>query len=246
MITKLPPTVLGKTGERLRAAYLVPQAVYTLGLAAGEGDTFKQFLPANCLEETTILCEDVDKARQDKTIAAAEAKQATGAQQSLVRDLKVWRRQAGSHVEMIQLAGANIPDGIVQFRRTQAVPVLLEDVSTTLGLLEQNRAALDAVGTGTQALIDEGKRIYQALLQAERTQEQARAKDLPEAVATFNKKKGELYIALKIINAAGHRVHSQDPMASARFNLSILNQHHRQSATAEPAPAPQPAPAPRA
>lgn len=244
MITKLLASALAKTGQGLRAAYLVPQAVYTLGLANAEGDGLKQILPAGLLDEVTRACDEVDKARQDKTVAASEAKQATGNQQSLVRDLKVWRRQVSSHIELIQLAGAAAPDGIIHYRRSQALPILLEDISKTLGLLAENQAVLDSVGPagGTQALIDEGKRLYQAALQADGAQEQSRGKDLPEAVIAFNTKKGELYVGLKMINAAGHRVHAHDPLASARYNLSILNRHRAQAASVPPPAPPQPTP----
>jgi hypothetical protein len=241
MFTKLTQAVLAKNGEKLRSALLVPQAVYTLGLANSEGAPLVQLLPANCLIEVAGVCEQVDKARQDKAIAAVEAKLATGSERALVRDLKVWWRQAASHVELSQLAGAEVPAEVIQVRRSQALSALLEETSKTLGLLDKHKGVLDIGGTTTQVLIDEGRKLYQALLQAEGAQEQARATDLPAAVQAFNVAKGELYIGLKMINAAGHRVHAHDPQSSARFNLSILNRRHSPAA---PAPVPAPGPTP--
>ena len=137
MFTKLTQAVLAKNGEKLRSALLVPQAVYTLGLANSEGAPLVQLLPANCLIEVAGVCEQVDKARQDKAIAAVEAKLATGSERALVRDLKVWWRQAASHVELSQVAGAEVPAEVIQVRRSQALSALLEETSKTLGLLDK-------------------------------------------------------------------------------------------------------------
>jgi hypothetical protein len=242
MITTQKASELVKIGERLRGAYLVLQGGYTLGIAQSEGPALAALLPANCLDDVARVCTEVDKARQDKTIAAVESKQATNNQQAMVRELKVWRRQAAKCIELCQLAGADLPDGIIQGVHAHTVPALLEATSKTLGLLDQNKAALDAVGPNTQTLIDQGHELYQALLQADSTQEQTRAKDLPAAVIAYYAKKGELYVGLKMINAAGHQLHAQDPMVAARFNLTILNRRHNQGAAA-PAPTP-PAKAP--
>jgi hypothetical protein len=250
MFTKLALTLLARIGERQRAAYLVPQAMYTLGLAATEKEALVPLLPPNCLEDVTSLCDEVDHARQDKSIAASEAKQATGNQQELTRALKVWRRQVASHVEMSQLAGANVPGDVVQVSRSHAVPVLLDEASRTLALLEQHKSEMDAISSATQPLVDEGRKLYQDLLKAEGTQEQARTKDLPDAIATFSAKKGKLYIGLKMINAAGHRLHAHEPTRSAQYNLSLVNRRHAQASAqptpAPPAPPPAPAPAPAA
>jgi hypothetical protein len=62
---------------------------------------------------------------------------------------------------------------------------------------------------------------------------------LPAAVLTFNVAKGQLYVGLKMINAAGLRVHAHDPQSSVRFNLSILNRRHSPAAVVA-APAPEP------
>jgi hypothetical protein len=97
MITKLTGSELAKIGERQRASYLVPQAGYTLGIAAADGAALAGLLPAGFLDEVTRVRDEVDKARQDKTIMAVEAKQATGSQQTLVRQVKVWRRHATEH-----------------------------------------------------------------------------------------------------------------------------------------------------
>jgi hypothetical protein len=237
MITKLTSSELAKIGERQRASYLVPQAGYTLGIAAADGAALAGLLPAGFLDEVTRVRDEVDKARQDKTIMAVEAKQATGSQQTLVRQVKVWRRQIATRAQRALLAGASVPAALAQMGRSQAVPAVLDETSKTLALLTEHAAALDAVGPATQPLIDAGNGLYQSLDQADSTQEQARARDLPVAVAAFYAKKGELYIGLKIINEAGHELYANDAQAAARYNLSILYRRH---SAAEPAPAPTP------
>ncbi|MGB8295403.1 MAG: hypothetical protein WCG85_08245, partial [Polyangia bacterium] len=104
MITKLTSSELAKIGERQRASYLVPQAGYTLGIAAADGGALAGLLPAGFLDEVTRVRDEVDKARQDKTIMAVEAKQATGSQQTFVRQVKVWRRQAATRAQRALLA----------------------------------------------------------------------------------------------------------------------------------------------
>jgi hypothetical protein len=237
MITDTPQSELAKAGGRHRASYLVQQAMYTLGLARADGAPMAALLPAGFLDETESVRDDVDKARQDKTVMAAESKQATGAQNESARGLKVWLQKAVNRAIRASHTGAKLPDGLTAMGNAQGVPALLDRSSKVLGLLAENAATLAKVGPDVQLLIDEGKKLYQALEQADATQEQTRASHLPAAVTAFYAKKGELYTALKIINSAGHELHAGDPQASARYNLSILHRHGGQTA-AQPAPTP--------
>ena len=93
-----------------------------------------------------------------------------------------------------------------------------------------------------QALIDEGRKLCDALIAADGSQEVARASSLPKVVADFYARKAELYVGLKIINDAGHELYAHDPASSSRFNLSLLYRRGV-SGTAAPAPTP-PTPAP--
>jgi hypothetical protein len=241
VITRLATPELIAIGGRYRAAYLVQQAGYTLGIAAADGEALAALLPANYLDEVTRARDDVDQARQDKTIAAVEAKQATGTQNDHVRALKVWRRKVVSRAQRALRAGAILPTELTHIGQVRSVPALLEAASKTLGLLAQQTAALDEVAPGTQPLIDEGRALYQGLDQADSAQERKRTADLPAAVAAFYAKKGELYTGLKIINDAGHELFAHDVQAAAKYNLSILHRGHGQTAAAPSPPAPSPA-----
>jgi hypothetical protein len=97
------------------------------------------------------------------------------------------------------------------------------------------------IGMPVQNNIDEGRQIFQALQDADSTQERARSADLPAAVTAFNAKKGELYNLLKVINNAGHEYYANNPAEAGKFNMTILHRHAPPTA-AEPAP-PAPTPA---
>ena len=47
------------------------------------------------------------------------AKLATGNERALVHDLKVWWRHAASHLELSQLAGAEVPAEVIQVSPSQ-------------------------------------------------------------------------------------------------------------------------------
>jgi hypothetical protein len=70
--------------------------------------------------------------------------------------------------------------------------------------------------------IDEGRKIFQALQEADTKQEQARSADLPAAVLAFNPKNGELYGALKVINNAGHEHRRTASCPGSRSQLGRL------------------------
>jgi hypothetical protein len=207
------------------------------------GTPLAGLLPAGFLDETAHVRDDVDKLRQDKTAMAAEAKQATGTQNSAVRDIKDWRREVASRCLRATHAGLSLPEALTQMGNPRTVPAVLDALSKTISLLKENAAALATIGPDVAPMIERGSKLYQALDQADSTQEQTRSAHLPAAATAFNAKKGELYTALKIINEAGHELYAKDPEASARFNLSILYRRGNQTAaTPEPAPSP-PAPA---
>lgn len=80
MSTATETAKLATIGVRFRGAYLVQQAGYTLGIAAAEGEPLAELLPEGHLAKTAQLRDDVDKAAQDKTVRADEAKQTTATQ----------------------------------------------------------------------------------------------------------------------------------------------------------------------
>lgn len=244
MITRQSQLQLAALGSRHRAAHLVQQAGYTLGVAALAGTPLAGLLPPNFLEEAAQVRDEVDKLRQDKTAVAAEAKLATGTQNSAAREVKEWRRAVAARCLRGVHAGLALPDQLTQVGSERTVPNVLEALSNAIRLLKENAAALATIGPDVTPLIELGTKLYQALDHAENTQEQTRSAQLPAAVDAFNAKKGELYAALKIINEAGHELYSKDPEASARFNLSLLYGRTRAASAPDvPPPAPGPVPA---
>jgi len=194
--------------------------------------------------------DEVAGALDDKSVVAAEAKLATGTQNTTARQPKLWGRRAVARVKGALRAGARVPEEMTRPTSARTVPALLGQANKLLSLLVEHAAALDAVGAPTQPLIDDGRKLCDALAAADATQEQTRAAVLPAAVAAFYAKKGELYTGIKIINDAGHELHAHDPAAASRYNLSILYRRHvgpaAEPVLAPPAPTPTQTPAPPA
>jgi hypothetical protein len=239
MITNLPKAELATIGARYRAAYLVPQAGYTLGIADADGPPLSALLPSGFLAEAAALRNDVDKARQDKTIAATEAKHATSTQNDELKAAKVWRQQVVNRASRAVHMGGHVPSELTVMGSPRTVAGALDLTSRLIGLLTENTAVLATSGPDIAPLIAQGRQIYQSLQSADNDQEVAHSSNLPAAVAAFAIKKGELYTALKIINEAGHELFANDPQASARYNLSILYRRGSSSA-ATPVPSTNP------
>jgi hypothetical protein len=231
-------------GVRLRAQYLLQQAGYTLGIANADGAPLAAVLAPGFLDLVAKVRDDVARALDDKSVLAAESKLATGTQNMTARQVKLWGRRAVARVKGALRAGARVPEEMTRPTSARTVPALLGQANKLLSLLVEHKATLDAVGAPTQPLIDEGRRLCDALTAADSTQEQTRSSALPAAVEAFQVKKGELYTGIKIINDAGHEVYAHDPSASGRYNLSILYRRYVPGA-AEPQPA-SPAPSPTA
>lgn len=239
MITDLPKNELAVIGGRYQAARLVQQVGYTLGIAHADGPGVEALLPKGYLDETAAARDEVDKARQDKTIAASEAKQTTDTQNDQVKAAKVWRQQVVSRALRAVHLGIRVPGELTAMGSPHAVPAVLDLTSRMLGLLGENAESLARAGADMAPIIQEGHAIYAALQSADNEQKLAHAASLPAALTAFAIKKGELYSALKVINEAGHEYWAQNPQSSARYNLSIL--YHRPSYSAAPTP---PAPSP--
>jgi len=88
--------------------------------------------------------------------------------------------------------GAQLPDGLTSMGNIQSIPALLDRASKAIGLIADNAATLAKVGPDVQILLEDGKKLYKTLEQADVTQEQTRASQLPAAVATFNINKAKL------------------------------------------------------
>jgi hypothetical protein len=229
-------------GLRFRGAYLVQQAGYTLGIAALEGTPLAGKLPPNFLDRTATLRTDVEKAMEDKTVRTSESRQATSTQNQHHYAAKIWVRGVGKRCQSAMQLGATLAPELEKVSSPATVPGMLDQVQRTLSLLGKHAADMDKVGLPVQTHIDEGRKIYQALQEADTVQERTRASDMPAAVTAFCAKKGELYTMLKIINNAGHELYAHNLAEAAKFNMSILHRRAPQSAAPEPAP-PAPTPA---
>jgi hypothetical protein len=242
MLTKVSKTDLALAGAPFRSQYLIQQALYTISIAHGDGDALSGLLPKGFLEAAEKCTHEVDRSRQDKDNAAAEAKLTTTQQDANVRLLKVWRRRVASRASRAMRLGEDIPVELTLIGRAKSVTEVLEDASTKTRLLTENKAKLEsATGAGVQALLEEGQALYQALSDADVVQEAKRLAALPTSVQDYFAKKGELYMAVKAINDAGRELHADEPAHLAKYNLRIL---HRRAGTRAPSLPIQPAPAP--
>jgi hypothetical protein len=239
-ITSLPIAELVAVGGRFRAPYLLQQANHTIELARLEGAPLSRLMADGLIDKVVKVRDAVAKAYEDKTVMAADAKLATGSQNTAMRSLKEWSRRSVARAHAAQHVGATIPDQLLQVLDSRAVPAMVAYAQRQLGLLGEHAATMDKVGAPTQPLIDEGRKLCEALIAADSGQELTRSTKLPTAIADFYASKGELYFALKLINDAGHELYAHDPTASARFNLSLLYRRHATGSSAAPEPTPAP------
>lgn len=243
-ITSLPEAELVVIGGRVRAPYLLEQSSYTIALARAEGEALAKLMAPGFLDKVAKIQALVAKAYEDKTVMAAEAKLATGTQNTAMRSLKEWGRKAIARTKAARRTGAALPEQSSVVLDARAVPTLVAQAQRQLSLMTEHAATLDKLGAPIQPLIDEGRALCDALIAADGGQELARHSSLPSAVANFYLWKAELYTGLKMINDAGHELYAHNPLSSARFNLSLL--HRRGSAastTTQGAPVAPPAPA---
>jgi hypothetical protein len=67
-----------------------------IGLAQSEGDPLAKILAPGFLDKVSKIRDAVAQAFEDKTNRAAEAKLATGTQNTAARSMKLWGRKAGA------------------------------------------------------------------------------------------------------------------------------------------------------
>ena len=97
---------LAAIGMRFRGPYLVQQAGYTIGIASLEGAPLTALLPPDFLEKVALLRDEVDKALQDKTLRASEAKQATSSQNQQMHAASKIVNNAGHELYAHDMAAA--------------------------------------------------------------------------------------------------------------------------------------------
>lgn len=229
MLTQLDDMTLIRYGTRYRTRYLVEQARYSLKLALSEQPGLD--LPPNYLSRIERAIAMVEATRDDRELAAVESKLATSRQNSFAHEGKVWRRQVTTRTHRAARLGAKIPKELLVIGRADTVPKLLESMGVMLRLLNEYAPEVSCAGE-IRPLIDAGRKIYEALASADADQEHKRLSELPASVRTLYRDRGELYIALKVVNDAGRERHIRDPHRGSRYNMSIL--HRRGARHGEP------------
>lgn len=92
MISEQTREELIATGERQRADYLVEQAGYTLGLAELDGERLAFLLPDAFVADVRRLLDQLRAVGQDRTLLAAEARDARRRHLTAFAQAEVWRR----------------------------------------------------------------------------------------------------------------------------------------------------------
>lgn len=224
MLTRLDDPTLVRYGVRFRTRYLLEQARYTLKLASSEKPPLE--LPSNYLSDVEFAIANVEATRDDRELAAVESKMATQRQDAFFSEGKVWRRKASTRAHSAARLGANIPKDLLTIGRADTVPKLLDSMGKMLTLLKEYSSEMSCAGD-IKPLIDEGQKLHDGLASADADQEHKRLAALPAAVQTLYRDRGELYVALKVINNAGRERYIRDPKRAAGYHMSIL---HRRGA----------------
>lgn len=134
-ITSQPDTELVAVGERFRAPYLLQQANYTIELARTEGEQLAKILAPGFLDKLSKIRDAVAQAFEDKAVGAADAKLATGTQNTAARSLKLWGRKAVARANAAMRAGALIPDEMIHTLNARSVPATITQARKLLCLL---------------------------------------------------------------------------------------------------------------
>ena len=222
MITTVSREELARIGAGYRAAYLVQQAGYTLGVAAAEEEAIEAIVEdPQLVEDVTAARAQVESATKDRDLMAAESKALTGGQRAKLHEAKVWRRQVAKRASRVRRQGqVSVPVSLATIGAFGGVPEALTNVNTTIGLMEANLALLG--GESARALMETGRRLYTELGSADASQEQARLAGLPVKVQDFYAAKGLLYLGIKVLNDAGQELHAGSAEHAAKYNMKIL------------------------
>ena len=142
MITKIPAGELIAIGSRYRSDYLSEQTGYTLGLAAVDGAALTALLPKDYLAEVKAAWDEVSSAAKNKSLVAAESKDATRGQNLALRQAKVWRRKASRRAMRAKRLGESIPDGLLKVSQARNLPALAAQLDAMTELFKANLAIL--------------------------------------------------------------------------------------------------------
>lgn len=219
MLTQHDDTTLARIGNRMRAAYLVQQAQYTLKIANTDGPAVWALLPDGFERAMEDTMQSIERRRNEKTFAEEESRLATIAQNDWMAQGKLWRRKVVARTKRATRFGKELPEKLLVIGGARSVQALLEQIIDMVHLLEQYAGEIPG---GVRELVAEGREIARELSSADAKQEAARLAELPQAVRAYRADKGRLYLGIKAIHDAARELHAEDSEKAARYNLSIL------------------------
>ena len=116
----MPEPPLRALGQPLRRDYLLEQADYSLAVATADSPELAALLKEGFLAALAEVRNEVARSLDDKSVAAAEAKLATGTQNVSARNLKLWGRAAVERVSGARRAGVRLVGLGLPAKRYQA------------------------------------------------------------------------------------------------------------------------------
>jgi hypothetical protein len=225
MIAELSKEELIELGSRNRATHLIEQYGYTMGVAKLDGAELAALLPAWFPDEAHACADELRESMKNKLFAAEEAKGSTQLQNDLMRRAKVWKRAVVNRAACAEIMGKKIPDMLTRMEKGWGVQGTAVQIEGMVKMLETHSAALH--GPGVKKMIVSGTALAKALRDVDALQDVARLKTASQAVRDFYYRKGLLFTAVKAINLAGRELHADDPVAAAKYSLSILYRNSR-------------------
>lgn len=211
-----------RAGLRSPGRNLVDQANATIKLAADDLKALKgeELLDDKELKDARDLVAAVDAGLKDRTVAEAEARTFTGAQDDLLRKMKVLRRKLRSAGARALRGSTDLDEFNQRTARGSSIPRLKEEVKAKLAIVARNAEAFKSKGAGPRFVALVEKTL--ADLETADAAQEASLSSLPPATREFSEKKGRLYYAVKDLNDAGRSLYADDVEKAARYNLRIL------------------------
>ncbi len=225
MLTKVCNEDLLAIGARVRAEKLLAQADYTLKTATKEGRALESILPKGYLSEVRDTREQLAQARRSKVIQEAEKRDVEEFVTQAFHEAKVWRRQVAHRAQQALHQGVPVKEEIFRIREARTAEALSKNILQMIDLLEPHRDKLP--GQDWEKVFQEGRRLAETLSATVAPSEKS-LRDLPEDVREFYETKGQLYMALKVINDAGWALHSDSSTAAAKFNFETMYKPSRE------------------
>ncbi len=223
MISRMKKDDVIVIGARNRAAYLLQQYGYTMGIAREEAADLIPHLTPTYLDEVDACAESLREAQKSRVAAEEESKSSTQQVNDVMVRAKSWRAAVVNRAKKARYMGIEVPAGLCRTNGAAGVADVAVQIDSMVKLLQTDGERLP--GTPIEKVIRTGKELADAVRSLDQAQEVKRLSGLPAAVRDFYYNKGLLYLGIKAINEAGRELHSGDKAAAARYDLSILHRH---------------------